>query len=106
MAIFERESCIRGYHVYKEIWDASIGEYVLCEREPFNRIDRYTVAVLKNDTIVGHITKNLSHVCLLFLARRFCIGCIVTGERRYSEDLTQGELEVPYKLIFTGKSKD
>ena len=31
----ERE-CVRGYHVYKNIWDASIGEELACQREPSN----------------------------------------------------------------------
>ena len=25
------KSCIRGYHEYKEIWDAAIGEVLDCE---------------------------------------------------------------------------
>ena len=39
MAACEMESCVRGYHVYKDLWDASIGEDILCEREPFNNAD-------------------------------------------------------------------
>ena len=39
MAAYKMESCIRGYHVYKELWDALIGEDILCEREPFNDKD-------------------------------------------------------------------
>ena len=31
---------MRGYHVYKDIWAAMIGEDLLCEREPFNDVDR------------------------------------------------------------------
>ena len=23
--------CVRGYHVYKDIWEAAIGEELLCE---------------------------------------------------------------------------
>ena len=26
MAAYEMESCVRGYHVYKDLWDALIGE--------------------------------------------------------------------------------
>ena len=29
-----RVSCIRGYHVYKDVWDAAIGKGLVCEREP------------------------------------------------------------------------
>ena len=36
--------CVCGYHVYKNIWDASIGEELACQREPSNGVDRYVVA--------------------------------------------------------------
>ena len=26
MEVCERNSCVRGYHIYKDIWDAVIGE--------------------------------------------------------------------------------
>ena len=33
---FERDSCICGYHVYKEIWQAAVGEELECDRERRN----------------------------------------------------------------------
>ena len=49
---FERNCYTRGYHVYKEVWGAVVGESVVGEsvvgeREPENASDRYTVAVRK-----------------------------------------------------------
>jgi len=35
------------------------GEDLLCKREPFNDVDRYAVAILKDDTTVGHIPKKI-----------------------------------------------
>ena len=29
---FKRNSCIRDYHVYKEVWEAAVGESLVCER--------------------------------------------------------------------------
>ena len=87
MAAYEMESCIRDCHVYKDIWDASIGEDILCEREPFNDVDHYTVAVLKDETIVGHVLKKITRICSLFLARGGTIICTHIGGRRYSSDL-------------------
>ena len=41
MEVCERNSCVHGYHIYKDIWDAIIGEELQCEREPdTNRSDR------------------------------------------------------------------
>ena len=38
-----RNCCIQGYHVYKEVWEAAVGEALVCEREPENVSDRYAV---------------------------------------------------------------
>ena len=48
METFERELCVRGYHVYQRIWTAAVGEVLHCEREPTNSRDRYAVAVKKD----------------------------------------------------------
>ena len=55
MEEFERVCCVRGYHVYKEIWEAATGEILICERELHNGRDRYAVAVKKSGTIIGHL---------------------------------------------------
>ena len=47
-----RVCCIRGYHVYKKIWEAAIGEVLAYKREPRNDRDRYAVAVEKNGVIM------------------------------------------------------
>ena len=43
---FEGVYCIWCYHVYKDIWETSVGEIDVWEREPQNPKDRYTVAVV------------------------------------------------------------
>ena len=66
--IFETKCCIRGYHVYKEVWEAVVEESLVCEREPENASDRYVVAVKKPPgTIIGNLPRKVSRVCLLFL---------------------------------------
>ena len=59
--------CVRGYHVYKNIWDASIGEELVCRREPSNGIGGYEVAVIKDDVVVGHLLKKMACIYSLFL---------------------------------------
>ena len=102
----ERPLCIRGYHIYKEIWTAAIGEVLPCEREPTNPEDRYAVAVKKDDIIVGHLPRKVSRICTLFLRRGGSITCTVAGSRRYSQDLPQGGLEIPCDVKFEGKSRE
>ena len=61
--------CVRGYHVYKEVWEVAIGEVLVCSREPTNATDRYAMAVTKGVTIIRHLPRKLSKVCSLFLRR-------------------------------------
>lgn len=96
---------VRGYHIYKEIWNAVVGEEFSCKRENGNRSDPFAVAVVNAaGTIIGHLPRKISCVCSLYLRRNGSIYCRVTGSRRYSEDLEQGGLEIPCILTFEGDS--
>ena len=65
METFERELCVRGYHVYQRIWTAAVGEVLHCEREPTNSRNRYAVAVKKDEIAIGHLPRKVSRVCSL-----------------------------------------
>ena len=103
---FSVEAMIRGYHVYKDIWTAVVNEQLRCQREPYNTSDPFAVAVVKDDTTVGHVPRKISAICSLFLRKKGAILCEVTGSRRYSEDLPQGGLEIPCILKFRGNMMD
>ena len=45
---FEVEAMVRGYHKYKDIWEATLGENLECQRENGNIHDIYAVAVLRS----------------------------------------------------------
>ena len=51
------ESCVRGYHAYKDIWETSVGEELPCQRVIGNRADPFAVAVIKSGQTVGHIPR-------------------------------------------------
>ena len=44
-------------------------------------------------------------MCAIFLRNSGIITCAVTGNRRYSHDLPQGEMEIPCTLNFFGEDK-
>ena len=69
--MLEISSTVRGYHVYKRRWDATIREVLRAEREePRNVHDRYAVTLIKEDVgTVGHVPKKISKLCHSFLAR-------------------------------------
>ena len=106
MEEFQKESCVRGYHVYKDIWNAALGEELQCQRERGNSSDLYAVAVLKDRTIVGHLPRKISRICSLFMRRGGAITCLVNGRRKYSADLPQGGMEIPCILLFKREPKE
>ena len=67
MQTVERAYYICGYHVYKEVWDSSVGEDLKCQRELSNTKDCYAVTVLRDGTIVSHLPKRISLLYSLFI---------------------------------------
>ena len=105
--IFSVDSCVRGYHVYKSIWPAPIGETLRCQPEARNIHDPYCVAVATaKNTTVGHVPRSISAVCCSFLRRGGRIVSQVTKSRRFSADLAQGGIEIPCVLTFIGLEKE
>ena len=69
-SFFERNTCIRSYHnVYIKVWDATIGEALVCEGEPKSTSDPYAVAVKKEGISIGHLLKTVAHVINRSLTR-------------------------------------
>ena len=60
--------CIRGYHVYKNTWNARMGETLSCSQEQGNLHDIYAV-VMKGNDVVGHIPRKISSLCYFFYQR-------------------------------------
>ena len=68
------------------------------------KIHNYAVAVICDDSAVGHVPRRISAACALFLLREGNIKCTITGSRRYSIDLPQGGLELPCLYTFSGNA--
>ena len=63
MEEFVRVCCIRGYmyHVYRDVWEAAVGEELACEREPHNTHDCYAVAVGHSNHLWGYGLRRRAH---------------------------------------------
>ena len=48
-------SNIKGYHVYKSVWTPTLQEQMYGEIEPHNPVDKYAVAVKKDEKVIGHL---------------------------------------------------
>ena len=100
-------SCVRGYLVYKDIWNLIVSETLNYEREAGSLHYRfintrylgfiyvYAVGLRKYGITVGHIPLVISCICTLFLRHGSVIEATVTDPQQYSKDLPQGGLEFP-----------
>ena len=86
-------SIIRGHHIYKEVWEPIYGQILQCTRETSYRFDPFAVFIISDSEIVGHVPQKISATCALFLQHQGSIQCEVTGDRRHSSDLPQGDLK-------------
>ena len=78
----EISSYVRGVHAYKDIWEPREEEVLLLKREPDNVEDRFAVAVIKSEQIVGHVPKTLAPVVSQFSKRDCNKGMVrITGKR-------------------------
>ena len=101
---FSVESMVRGYHIYKDVWGAVVGQEFPCKCEDGNRVDPFTVTAVRSNTVIGHLRK-ISSICSLYLCLDGSIVCRMTGSRQFSADLAQRELEIPCLLTFQEDAK-
>ena len=92
MDIHAVNSCVRGFHVYYDRWTPYLGEFFMCKSEGKNANGLYTVAIKKGSEIIGHMPREISAACNLFLEFGGLLCCVITDtHHRYSADLPQGD---------------
>ncbi len=100
VSVHQKESVVRGHHIYKSSWTPVLGEELLLKREEGNQHDEYAVAVLRNGAVVGHMPRCISRVSWFFLRRGGKISCKITGKRKLGVGL-----EVPCVYMYTGSAR-
>ena len=50
---------VHGYHVYKEIWCATVREELSRIKEAESYHDTSTIAVVESGTIIGHVSTQI-----------------------------------------------
>ena len=88
--------------MYKGIWSPFIEEEMLCEVEPDNIHDKYAIKVLKDNTVVGHVPRELSRYCCLILNSGGQMESVVTGAR---ENKRGNGLEIPCRYKMKGPAR-
>ena len=65
---YDLDSFVRGYHAYMDIWTPKFGdENLFLKSENENTHDKFAVAILLEEQIVGHVPKNLSKIFHQFM---------------------------------------
>ena len=97
---------MRGYHIYNDIWEASVGKELSCQRENGSRSDPFAVAIIKSGVTVGHIPgKNFFNLFLVF-AEKWSSDYPNDRREAIFGRLTSGGLEIPCTITFEGVEKD
>ena len=104
---FGTPSYIKGCHEYQKTWTPFLQEELCEEMEPVNPVDKYAVAVKKNNVVVGHLPLGCSgkfaKTIFYFLRADEWSECkvIVTGK-----PVNRGDgdgMQVPCLLKFHGQ---
>ena len=69
MYSFSVTTAVRGFHVYKDVWEPTISEVLSCEREIGNSHNTFAVAIKNSSEVVGHVPRFLSSICSIFIVR-------------------------------------
>ena len=102
---YDLDSFVRGYHAYMDIWTPKVGDENFClKSENENQYDKFALAIVLEERIVGYVPKNLSEIFHQFMKIPNCtIGCKVTG-KRVNRGAGYG-LEIPVQYRFIGAEK-
>ena len=71
MEQLRRVSCIRGHHIYKNIWNPAFGEVLVYGREPHNIADQYSIAITIGGVVVGRLPQKLFEIVFAFFTTRW-----------------------------------
>ena len=67
MYSFYLTTAVRGFHIYKDVWNPTIGEVLFCERDIGNSHDTFAVAIKNSSKVVGHVLRFLLLICSIFI---------------------------------------
>ena len=81
---YDLGSFVQGCHPYMDIWKSKVGDEHFClKSKNENQQDKFAVAIVLEERIVGHVPKNLSKIFHQSMTIPNCtIGCKVTGKQK------------------------
>ena len=79
--MIEIDSWITGHHEYKRIWSPVIGQQLICRQYAGNPVDPSAIGVYLDNTLVGHVPRDIKDDILREIRRGFTVTATVTGPR-------------------------
>ena len=105
---YQHKFPVKGFHVYKEIWNPVEGEVLDTRIEPENLADNYTVCIEKIGNVVGQLPNGkygrFSKTIFFFLRADEYGSCKVRINK--SKAINRGDgMEIECTLEFTGQRR-
>ena len=96
----------RGFHVYRELWKAKLGQKLQIDQEISNIHDPFAISLgakivgkLTDNEIVGHIAREISRFYHYFINYGGKLEARVTCTKYRPSSIPSGGLEIPILLI-------
>lgn len=96
---------LRGFHVYKDIWNPVLGEELCTIHESDNVYDRFAIAARKRlpgspliESTVGHLPKEISRITRYIMLYGAIVSVKVMDPHHRRSPLVQGGLEIPVQV--------
>ena len=92
---FEFTAAVRGYHVFKNIWQPNLEEILLCFHEIGNDFDYFSIKTCTGDDVtVGHLPREISRPTKFLIDRGAVVKSKITSAHYRRSPLLQGGLEI------------
>ena len=95
---------LRGFHVYKELWNPKLNEKLETIHEENNPHDRYAVAAIRKTVsrlrpvVVGHLPREISMFTRFIILHGATVKVKVSDTKYRRSPLIQGGLEIPVEV--------
>ena len=95
------QATVRGFHVYKALWESKDSEELACFHEENNPHDPFAIKTCQLDSgkIDDHLPKELSRISKFILDRGAKIDVKLPETHYRRSPLVQGGLEIPCDLV-------
>ena len=92
---FQFTAAIRGYHVFRKIWEPVIEEELKCAHKVGNEYNVFSIKTCHgNGKTVGHLPREISRATKFLLDRGATVNAKLSSEHYRKSPLFQGGLEI------------